>query len=260
MMHLDPRTYAALLAGTLPPEEARALSGHLAGDCERCERFLAERGSADALDGAADAAIDRAFPPRGLPSDDLAFARLRRRLRPGPARPRSSLALGALAATLLAFGLTRLLHQPKPDSAWDGVKGAATHAPELHLRYVLLGAGGETARGGSGDTVPREASLLFELESGSGVEAALARVSPEGRVEIVWRDRIASGRTVLGSAGRASAYPLAGLSGRQRFVLVAGDGPLDPGRVERVVAALVDGGRPAAPGGLSYDIVEVTVR
>ena len=40
MMHLDPDKYAALLAGSLPPSEARDLSAHLAQECDVCERFL----------------------------------------------------------------------------------------------------------------------------------------------------------------------------------------------------------------------------
>src|SRR5512138_1550016 len=100
-MHLDPRTYAGLIDGTLPPAEARALAEHLAGDCETCERFLAGRDRADELDGRGDAAIDLAFPPPRLQDDELAFARLQRRLRPTDSRRRRILAFGAVAAALL---------------------------------------------------------------------------------------------------------------------------------------------------------------
>jgi hypothetical protein len=261
-MHLDPRTYDDLLEGTLPLEQARALADHLAGDCEQCERFLAERGGADALDGAGDAAIDRALPPRAPHADDLAFARIARRVRAEPARVRRALGLAAVAAALLVFAVTRLLpmRPPAPPEAWDGVKGGGALGAEVHLRYVLLGADGQALKGGAGDAVPRDASLVFELESDRSAEAALARVSTDGRVELVWRDRLASGRTVLGSGGKAAAYPLAGLSGRQRFVLLAGDGPLDPARVERAASALATGMQPTEPGVMSHDVVEVIVR
>lgn len=262
-MHLDPRTYAGLLDGTLPPAEARALAEHLAGDCETCERFLAGRDRADALDGLGDAAIDLAFPPPRLEDDELAFARLQRRLRPAPRGRRWILASAAIAATLLvtavAGTLTHRAGSP-PAEAWDGVKGSGQGAAEVRLRFVRLAPGGATVQGGSGEQVAPSASLLFEVESDRSAEVVLARVAPDGSAELLWRQRVAAGRTVVGSGGRAAAYRVSGLSGRQRFVVVAGDG-LDPARAEQAVKAVAAGDVGAGtPGALVYDAVDVVVR
>jgi hypothetical protein len=267
-MHLDPKTYAGLLAGTLPPAEARALAEHLAGDCEPCERFLAERDRADELDGLGDAAIDRAFPPRRMPDDALAFARLRRRLRSATGGRRWVRAAGAIAASLLVVGVAGLLlhrRQPSapPSAAWDGVKGAEVRAPLVRLGLARLDDRGEATRVSSGEPLDRSAKLVFELELDRAADVALARVQPGGDVELLWRSREAAGRTVLGRAGQVSAYPLASHLGPQRFVVVASEGAVDGARLNAALAAF----RPArlelvsqVLGELSFDVAEVSVR
>lgn len=266
-MHLDPRNYTGLLAGTLPKEEARALAKHLAGTCEICERFLAERTPADELDGRGDAAIDLAFPPPAAPADDLAFARIERRLRAGEPRRRRLLAVGAVAASLLIAGVAGLLvgrhgPSPLPGTTWDGVKGEA-RAPHVRLRYARLDDAGEATRGQSGQAYGRDAKLVFELELDRAANVVLARVQPGGETEIFWRRALPGGRAIVGEGGRAAAYPLASLQGTQRFVVVASDAPLTEGQLGQALGAFraprVELVSQVFPG-LSFDGFEVTVR
>jgi hypothetical protein len=266
-MHLDPRTYFALIEGTLPPAEARALAKHLESDCELCERFLAERDRADELDGVSDAAIDLAFPPRRMEDDELAFARLQRRLRGTNRGRRWILASGAIAATLLVAAIAGTLVRrpgvPPSGEAWDGVKGSGHRAPAVHLRLATMGPAGDALPAASSERIDPAASLLFEVESDRSTEVVLARVAPDGSAELLWREHVKAGRTVVGSGGRAAAYRVSGLAGRQRFIVVAGAG-LDPARAEQAVKAIAGAAPPKVgaglPGGLVYDAVDVDVR
>lgn len=270
MMHLDPTIYAALLSGTLPPKEARTLAEHLEGDCEACERFLAEREEADALDGTTDAAVSGAFPPgRAAAGNDLEFARIQRALRGGTRPRRRALAPLAVAASLLVAGAAGLAWRqlrppPAAGPAWDGLKGTGQRALPIRLRFLVLGAGGEVTKGLSGEPVDRRASLLFEVEASREADVALARVGPGGAAELVWASRVPGGRTQVTVGGRPAGYPLGALDGVQRFVLVAGEAGLDEGRALRAAAALAPprGFHAEAPAldGLTVDLVEVNVR
>lgn len=268
MMHLDPDKYAALLGGSLPPNEARDLSAHLAQECDICERFLADRGGADALDGAADAAIVSALPPAGGAGDNLEFARIKRRVPAvGTARRRNRL-VAALAASILFAGVAGLVAQLRaqaPTAApWDGVKGTDVSPIPVRLRFLKLTPGGAVEKGISGEPAGRVDSLLFEVEVGRAAEVAIARVGPGGAVELFWRSRLGAGRTQLTVSGKTAAYPLAALSGPQRFVLLASEQGLDDARALRAAADLAPprGIQPALPSldGLSIDVAEVLVR
>jgi hypothetical protein len=268
-MHLDPRTYAALLDGRLPPREARALAEHLAGDCETCERFLAEREETDRLDGPVDAALLEALPPQGTGGNDLEFARIQRGLRSGAGRRRRFLAPAAVAASLLVAGLAGLAWRslrapPRADLAWTGEKGAAPRAIPVRLRFLVVGAGGEVVKGIPGEAIDRGARLLFEVEAARPATVALVRVAPGGAMELLWQRRVQGGATQVTVGERPAAYPLADLSGPQRFVLLASDGELDAPRVRRAASALAPplAIRSETPElvGLSLDALEVSVR
>ncbi len=265
-MHLDAKKYEALLAGTLSPSEARAFAQHLSGDCDICEQFLASREAADDLDGRADRAILKAAPTAARPENELEFARIQRRLRterPGRGR---LLAVAAIAASLFAIAVAGLVTRhvgSAPDKSWDGAKGANAAAPAVHLRFARLQPGSEAQKGVTGETIDRGATLLFEVESNRPANVALARLAPDGAVELLWSQQVGSGRTVLGAEGKTAAYPLAAVDGQQRFVLVGAFGALDGQLVERAVKTLAagtgaDGARAPAP--LSYDMVVVNVR
>lgn len=267
MTHLDHRTYAGLLAGSLPAEEARTLAEHLSGDCDRCERFLAEV-DADALDGRGDAAIAGAFPPPPLPGGELEFARIVRRMRASAPRRRQLAVPLAIAASLLLAGLAGLwvqrngLGRVPPGAGWDGVKGSAVTLPQVRLRAVRLDANGAATPVLAEESLAPSARLLFEVASDRSADVVLVRVPPSGAAEIVWRSRIASGRTVLTTGGKAAAYPVAGLAGPQRFAVIAAEGGLDDSRVARVLSALartealVDD----AAAGVSVDVLRISVR
>ena len=266
MMHLDPRTYAGLLAGSLPPEEALALAEHLAADCERCGRFLAERAEADALDGRGDAAIAGAFPPPAISGNDLEFARIQRGLRRrDPPRRRVAIPV-AIAASVLIAGVAGLLAQrggrpSLPAAEWDGVKGTEGSAVRVTLRAVRLGPAGEATEVRSGDSVDRGASLLFEVEADRSAEVLVARLTPQGGVEPLWRSRLVGGRTVLTTGGRPAAFPLAGLSGKQRFAVIAREGALEEAQGERAASALGRAGSEARDlAGVSFGVLELSVR
>jgi hypothetical protein len=263
-MHLTDATYRGLLDGTLPPGEARALVEHLDGDCETCERFLAERAGADGLDGAVDARLAALAPPGAGAGNDLEFARIERQLRP-PAPRRRLLPGLALAATVAVAGLAGLfLARPAADriGRWDGAKGTASEAVPLRLRFLVLtpGEGGPPGieKGLSGQEVPAAASLQFQVELGRAAEVLLLRADAAGNPEVFYRAHLPAGRTEVAVAGQPAAYPLATLAGPQRFLALASDAPIDPADVAR--AARGAAARSDEPQPISLDLVEVKVR
>ena len=267
--HLTAATYQGLLRGDLRSEEARALARHLEEPCRTCEAFLADLPAADGLDGRADAALG-ALGPGGAPGNDLEFARIERRLRQGSGARRRPVRLlaGAAAAVLLA-GLAGLLlprgQVERP--AWDGIKGEARAMP-ARLRFLVVApdAGGRPGleKGVPGQAVSDRASLQFEVEIGRAASAAIVRVSAREAPEVVWKERVGTGRTTVSLGGRPAAYSLSGLSGVQRFVLLASEEGLDAARLDAAARALA----PPAPAsaksraleGLSLDLLEVEVR
>lgn len=273
MTHLTKESYRRLLGGELPAKEAGDLARHLDDDCPICERFLAEAPEADALDGRVDAALTALAPPGAGDAsgagNDLEFARIRRRVADAPARrmPRRAFGL-AVAAGLLVAGFASLV-VPRAGletrQGWDGEKGragSAARAIPLRLRFLVIAPGDAMQKGVSGQSVPHDASLSFELELGRAAEVALVRVPAQGAPELVWKAALGAGRSELTVGGRPAAYPLSELQGRQRFALVAASGRLDEARA---LAAAT--GRAAAAGrddgedlGLSVDAVEVVVR
>ncbi len=261
--HLDERSLDGLLRGRLDRAEAGRLAAHLREPCEECEHFLAGRGGV--LDGMADRALG-AVGPRREAGDDVEFARIMRAVRRRRARPRAAIA--ALAAGLLAVAgvtLAVLRHRPgeRPE---EGVKGLEPGALPVRLRALLApavapGAAPELSRVASGAEVPESAGLVFRIEAGAPAELALLRVGP-GDSEVVFRARAEGPGTIdVSAGGKPAAYSLRGLSGRQRFVLVASPGALGPGRIEAAAAALRAGAPPGDPrfGGLALSDLEVVI-
>ncbi len=291
-MHLTHGSYRQLLNRTLPPPAARVLQDHLRSDCDACEGFLTSRDRADALDGVVDEALAQVGRvPAAAAGNDLEFARIMATVRRGPvavrARPaplpaptvlrpsregaprrRLAVPLAAAAALLLA-GLAGLLATRSPTAAppagWDGLKGGAAQAVPLRLRFLVLvpapGAAPVLEKGVSGQEVPAEASLQFQVELGRPAEVVLVRSGPGG-TEVFFRGRLPGGRSALTVAGQPAAYPLAALAGPQRFLALASERPIDPADVGRA-AALEAAGRGGPSGeeqAISLDRVEVTVR
>ncbi len=277
MMHLDEHDLRRLLDGSLEPAAARRLAEHLAGGCEACEAVLAARPTADAADGVVDGLLLRLAPPGATErGDDLEYARIRRRL----ARERSGgagrlLRLGARAASVLAVAGVSLKvavidRRAGPGSASDGVKGMAPQAIPVRLRFLVVhpaetGSIPELERGANGAVLDPLSALQFQVELARPGYAALARVGAAGDVDLFWHDKLArAGSTEVSLGGRPAAYPLAGLSGRQRIVLLASPEPLTRERATAAAQALAPPARlsPDSPAleGLSLDVVEVTVR
>jgi hypothetical protein len=263
--HLTASAYARLLDGTLPRDEAAALARHLEGPCAECERFLAERGEADGADGELDRLLAALAARPGGEGSDAEFARIERRLARGRRAARlrqvlpAALAAGAIAAGLAALILPRMPGGP----AWDGVKGPAAPAPQVQLRFVVVtpGPGGRPSleKGVSGARVDPGASLQLEVETGRPAEVAVLRVSAGAATELVWQGRVTGEATAISVDGRAAAYPLAGLSGAQRFVAVASEKPLDAASLAAAVR-VAEGANGAERLGVSVSVVEVDVR
>jgi hypothetical protein len=271
-MHLTEDSYRRLVHGTLTGFEARSLAAHLEVPCEACEAYLEGRPAADALDGRVDAVLlSLAAHPAVAAGHDLGYARLERALR----RPEGGFSLRrwlpgvAVAAALAVAGLAGLLRSPAPTGpAWDGEKGPASQPVPLRLRFLVVtpGLGGPPAleRGLSGQEAPAAASLQFEVELGRPAHVLLARVGAGGAPEVFLSTSFGAGRHVVSLDGRPAAYPLAALSGPQRFLALASEAPLGPADAARAVGrgATAPGlgpGREEGPA-ISLDEVEVRVR
>jgi hypothetical protein len=252
-MHLDLETYQRLRSGSLDPARARELASHLDGDCAVCEAFLASL-PPDDLDGAADAALTRVAPLRQEEQGgDLEFWQIRR----------------AMAAAFLLVGgagLFAVQQQRAARTEWDGVKGRASEAVPARLRFAVVEAGGgatQLDRGQSGAVVPEGASLAFRVEVGRAAHLALLRVG-SGESEVVWRHHAsAAGAFDVSEHGRPAAYPLRGLAGMQRFVLLASERPI----ANEDLAAATQAAKGANASHedprfnvMTLDVVEVTVR
>ncbi|HSN14260.1 MAG TPA: hypothetical protein VLT61_06475 [Anaeromyxobacteraceae bacterium] len=223
----------------------------------------------DALDGAVDEAIARELPSDAGAGNDLEFAKIARSLRGARPGSRRVLLTSAIAASILVAGVAGLVAVGSRgshghDTTWDGTKGLTARPIPVRLRFLEMAPDRQIEKGISGEAVDAEASLLFEVEAARAAFAAIARVSPDGTAELIWSQRIGEGRTQVAVGGRPAAYPLTGLHGPQRFILVASDAALDDRRV-------LDAGRALAPpagigaddpalNGLSMDVVELSVR
>lgn len=276
VMHLSEHTLRQLLDGSLDRAAARSLAEHLAGGCDACEVMLATRSSADAADGVVDASLLRLAPPGSAElGNDLEYARIRRRMggarRSGVARV---LRLSALAAAVLAVGGVTFqvarFHRRAEAPSWDGVKGTSPQAIPVRLRFLVVhpaetGGIPELEKGASGAVLDALSALQFRVELARPGYAALVRAGPAGELDLFWEERLAqAGSAEVSLGGRPAAYPLAGLSGRQRILLLASPEPLTRERVTAAARALAPPARlsPDAPAleGLSIDVVEVTVR
>jgi hypothetical protein len=274
-MHLTRHTQRLLLDGRLDPAQARALAKHLETGCSTCEAALSGP-EADGLDGVVDVVLTRLAPDDPTSAgNDLEYARIMRRV----GRPRRSgwrgLGLSGVAAGLvaaLAGGLLLAHERAVKVPGWNGVKGVSRSAvaPSVRLSAVSVLA----ARGGEapvlrkvtrGDVVPGEAILQLQVEVGGATELALARVGRSGEVDPFWQGRATAAGPILLSAldGRPAGYPLAELSGPQRFVALASPTRLTPRQVTAIAGAVAAGRStetPERPSGISVDVLELTVR
>jgi hypothetical protein len=189
----------------------------------------------------------------------MEWARIRRRLRPARSAWRWA-GLAAAAAAALAVGLTLQLRDRSPDDA--GMKGREAPRASARLRFTVSLPGPDAPaveRGASGAVVPPEASLLFRIEASGPAQLALLRLGADG--EVIWEGRAErAGPVDVEVGGRPAAYPLRGLSGRQRFALLAAPS-LDAETLQTARRMLSGSAAAGAPSpAISLDLVEVTVR
>lgn len=266
--HLDQKTYGLLRSGKLEPEAARRLAEHLEGTCDECEAFLAAQ-APDDLDGAVDASLTRLAPASPSESgSDAEFSRIHKAVRGRRPVARATRWLAAAAALLLVGGvsLTILRYRPAHDDL-QGVKGhRAAQAIPARLRFAVVASGGgapEIDRGRSGAVVPSGASLAFRVELGRPAYVALLRIGGS-ESEVVWQHHVSTpGAVDVSENGRPAAYPLQGLSGTQRFALVASERPIaseDLAAAARLATGATAGSDDPRWSVMTLDVVEVTVR
>jgi hypothetical protein len=266
--HLDQNTYRLLRSGKLDPATARRLAEHLDGPCETCEAFLATQ-APDDLDGSVDAALAQLAPVS--PSEvggDLEFSRIRKAVHGRRPVARATRWLVAAAALLMVGGvsLTLLRHRPPHEYAESGVKGRPSQVIPARLRFAVVETGGgapEVDRGRSGAVVPAGASLAFRVELGRPAYVALLRIGAS-ESEVIWKQHVARpGAIDVSENGRPAAYPLQGLSGTQRFALVASERPIraeDMSAAAHAATGASAGSEDPRWSVMTLDVVEVTIR
>ena len=274
-MHLTNESLKKLLAGTVSPAEARALGDHLDNPCPRCEALLAGHEGTE-LDALADHSLTAlSEPTQEECGNDIEYARIRRAVQAVPAkRARRSWIPGvaAAAALLVAVAGVLLNLDRARDDRWDGVKGVAQvngNPVSVRLSAVAVAAGSGSEprlwRVVSGDELPPSAALQLRVELGKPADVVIARVGPEGQVDLFWHERApAAGAVTVTAGGRPAAYPLEALAGPQVFVVLASHDRLTPERIRGVMSGVLGAGRAVAggvsPQGVSVDVLSVTVR
>jgi hypothetical protein len=148
-------------------------------------------------------------------------------------------------------------------AAWTGEKGRPSQAVPARLRFAVVAGGDRLDHGQSGAVVPAEASLAFRVEVGRPAHLALLRLAA-GETEVVWKGRADRAGTVdVSEDGHAAAYPLRGLSGTQRFALVASERPIaqdDLAAAARAATGASAGKDDPRLSVMTLDVVEVTIR
>lgn len=208
--HLDAARWAALQA-----TRDDALLEHLASGCEACDAFLA------ALPGA-DGDIDRvllSLAPRAPSTDELAWARFRRRQQQPARRARVFAAAAALVA-LVAGGLLWRAEPPVPVDPWTGLKGSGQDA--LELRAAVKGARGALTPIDDGQAVSSAAALVFQVRSpmagparlfiqrGDGLPVELTQLGlVQGAQELERGDEGLLGFSLAGERGPVSVWLVA---------------------------------------------------
>lgn len=211
--HLDAASFAALVKD---PAAHRALLDHVAAGCDTCDDFLASH--ADGFDGVVDELLLSLAPAPAPVRDDLAWARLQRRLRGKPSTGRW-VAIAALAAGLaLAVGVG--VWRAKPDTTDVGVKGAAT--PQLELQAAVRADDGHFQALADASRVHSKGVLVFRarstvdgvarvfLQSGSGAPHELGVVRVRAGLHELERDDGLLGVDLTGEAGAVTVWVVVG--------------------------------------------------
>ena len=244
MNHLTAERWKALLKR---PEYA--LLAHVQEGCDTCDAFLA---SLPGLDGEVDRAL-LALAARPPSTDELAWARLRRRQRRAPLQ---RFATAAAAVALIAAVAVALSTSSPAPAGERGLKGSAN--AQLELRAALKSANGVLISVVEGARVPSIAVLVFQARSGLSGHARLFvqrdAAEPvelaqlglvEGAQELEWDVEEGGRKHLLG-------FSLSGERGPLTVWLVAAEAP---STASAALAAIRAGGG----GGLAVAHVRVNV-
>jgi hypothetical protein len=253
MSHLDAETIDAILDGTLRPDTARALGGHLRSACPTCEAACADGPDVDALARLLDAELAAPVAPTAREQEAIWRGVAAHTSRARPANRR----WWAAAALALAAGAALVLGRPGVETP----KGASG-TPDVHLRVLAMRAeqGGYEPEGrlADGATVGSDRTLLFEIETSGPATRYLWAVDAQGRV--VPLVPAAGGTAASEPGGRRRptvdghdlALDLADLAGPLRLFAAAAADPLDAS--DRAVLE-----RQGDLAGVSYDVVDLVV-
>jgi len=198
--HLTPERLEALLDGSLPEPERRALVAHLSDGCARCEEVLGDGLDLDTLarlleaESASPEPLDAATRAAGWAALEAEVEDTEMAASPRPSGRRWGAGVGTVLALAAAVVLFVWFSGPEP-SPETGVKGPVVAvAPEVHLRVVAGHVGTERfdldRRVVAGDRVDRGATLLFEIETDQRAARYLFAVDPRypadaGRVNVL---------------------------------------------------------------------------
>ncbi|RJS19283.1 hypothetical protein DRW03_23295 [Corallococcus sp. H22C18031201] len=254
MRHLDTQALRDLEAGE--PQAVAHFREHLAAPCDTCEDFLATHDGPGLLDGLADAALLGQGPKPLAPAlDEVGLARIRRALRgPSSALGRWSVALGAIAACVLALVLVPRAKGPGPET---GVKGPGGRIA-LELAVVARGSDGHLRRVDPGAVVPEGDVLLLRYHATEAGSALLFQQRAGQPPELMGRFALESGTHDLEGPEGLTGVSLEGEAGGLTLWLVGapGEEPLSP---EEVGTALRTGA-PPREGPLSVERFDVRIQ
>ncbi|MCE9668185.1 hypothetical protein LY474_10200 [Myxococcus stipitatus] len=264
MRHLDDEALRAL--AHREPEAVSYFREHLATECEACECFLATHAGPDLLDGQVDALLLGLAPRRPEPAlDEVGFARIRQRLKAHrPGARRWGLAVGALAACLLAVVLLPRLRQPAPGedtgaSGGGGIKGPQGRVALELVAVVARGPDGALRRLDPDDTVGPGDVLLLRYHATEAGTALLLEQRGDTEPFLLGRFPLSAGTHDLQGPQGLAGVSLEGEEGPVTLWLVAVPGGLDPS-LEQVRAALEERGEDADVDPLAISRFDVRVR
>ena len=233
MSHLTSAKLAALLEGSLPVEEIRALAAHLEQPCPRCEALLeAEGPELETLCALLEAESAWEGEER-LPAPHR--ERLAQEILPTPRRswriPGGLGAVVALAAALLIF-----LRPGPPEPG--GLKGAELSPPGVELRVVAAQEQGDSLELlgllSDGDQAQRQWTLLFEIHSDRAAARSLFVVDGASRLTLLYPpagalpELEAGGRRAVSVGSSRVALDLGDMEGPLTLVAAASALALDP--------------------------------
>jgi hypothetical protein len=247
--HLSLEALRALESGDA---QVRAhFAAHLAEDCERCERFLAELEGPGLLDGEVDRLLLSLAPPAAAPLDEVGFARIRRALRAPTSRRWVGVSVGALAACFLAVVLVqRGAPVSDPGVTDPGIKAQAPRM-ELELSVAARDSEGALRRLDMGEQVPEQDVLLLRYHATEAGTALLYQQSGAGEPQLLGRFALQAGTHDLAGEAGLAGVALQGERGPVRLLLV-GVPAGSPVQEDQVRAALT--ADPSGEAGLGLHV------